>query len=319
MPTDRAARDLHIVDPVLTQVARQYTPEGYVFGRLAPRIPVPIDAGKYPVWTGFFGDDSDSGDQTKVSDRAETPEIGFDWSTETYFCEDYRLKFSITAKERREAHAALRLEQSKLTGLLTHMAIRREVRLAALLTDSGTAGGALTGGTAAPSNAWTVDAATIESDIKTGALAVRGKVGRLTNTIVFDLAVAYAVAVQQDIRDILKYTVPGDRIIAGGQAILPPTIHGHSVVVAEAMRNTAKKGATETLAAIWSDDARLLYVDPAAGWGIPSVAYSFEVFGEVVDRWRENDPPVDYVRAWEDVDEKVCAPNAGYTLTSLLS
>ncbi len=323
MPDIKATRDLQLVDQVLSNIARQYTNPSYAYDSICPKLRVQYESGRFPVFdTGFFGDDTDDdtdGDVTKVSDRAPTPEISFEFSTDTYFCEDYRLKESITAKERRQAAPGVRIDQSKLTHLLEHMAIRREVRLAKILTDSGTTGGELTGGTAAPSNAWTVDAATIEADIKTGALAVRDEIGRLTNTILFDLAVAYAVAVQADIREIIKYTVPGDRIIAGGVAVLPPQIHGHKVVVSEAIRNTAKKGATESKSAVWADDARLLFVPPSPGWGTPAVCYAFEVFGETVDRWKENDPPIEYVRAWEDLDEKVCAPNGGYTLTSLLS
>lgn len=318
MTDAKAPRDLQIVDPVLTNIARQYRPEGFVADIVAPRIQVEKDSGKYPVFSkeSFFGDDSDSGNQTKVSDRAPTPEISFDWSTESYFCEDYRLKFTITDKERRQAHDALRLEQSKLSGLLDRFAIRREIRVATALTAGQ---GIDAGNTTAPSNAWTTDNATIEADIKSGALAVRGKIGRLTNTLVIDLAVAYAVAVQADIREIIKYTLPGDRILIEGAGMLPSVLHRHRVVVADCMRNTAKKGASVSLGAIWSDDARLLYVAENAGWGVPSVAYQFTCMGEEVDRWRDNDPPVDNVRVWEDVDEKVCAPEAGYTLTSLLS
>lgn len=318
MPDARTARDLQVVDTVLTNIAQQYRPTGFVYNQLAPTIRVAQVSGLYPTFSNFFGDASDSGDQTKVADRAETPEITFEWSTESYLCEPYRLKASITDREQKNAHSVIKLRQSKLTRLLDAMAIRREVRLATLLTDSGTTGGALTGGTTAPT-AWTGDTATIESDIKTGALAVRDKIGRMTNTILFDLAVGYAVAVQQDIREILKYTVPGDEILRRGNLILPPVIHGHKVVVAEALRNTAKKGATESLGKVWADDVRLLYVAENGGWGEPSVAYSFAFEPEKVDRWVENDPPVEYVRAWEDVDEKVCAPNAGYTLTSVLS
>ena len=321
MPDARTPRDLQIVDPVLTNVARQYRPDGFIAREVAPRLPVETDSGKYPVYSkeSFFGDDSDSGNVTKVSDRATTPEISFDWSTDSYYCEDFRLKYSITRKERRQANAALKLEQSKLSGLLDRMAIRREVRTAAMLRQTGD-GGQLTGGSATPSNNWNVDAATIETDVATGALAVRGLIGRMSNTMVLDLAVAVAISSQQDIREIVKYTVPGERILAaGGTATLPPLLFGHRPVIAEAMRNTAKKGATVSLSTVWSDEVRLLYVPPNPGWGVPGVAYSFECMGEEVDRWQENDPPVDFVRAWEDVDEKVTAPEAGYSIKAILS
>lgn len=324
MPDARNSAALQVIDPVLTNVARQYKADGFVYGEIAPSIPVELRSGQYPTFSGFFGDDSDTSEQP-IDDRSPTPEVSFDWSTDTYLVNDFRLKASITNTERAQANGALRLEQSKLTHLLTRMAIRREVRIATQLrhTDNG---GQLTGGKASPSNKWGVDAATIEADVQTGWLAVRGKIGFGTNTMVLDEEVAIKVASQQDIRDIVKYTVPGERILAGGSA-LPPVLFGHRPLITKALRNTAKKGATESLSAIWSDHVRLLYIAENAGWGVPSVAYSFSapVDGapsggdEVVDRYRENDPPVEYIRAWEAKDEKVCAPDAGYELYDCLA
>lgn len=322
MPTGRAAseqssRDLQIIDPVLTQIARSYRPHGFLYNILAPSIDVGLDSGQYPIFDAysFFGDDIDN----KVSDRAPTPEVDFSWSTDTYLCEDYRLKATITRKERRQAHSALRLEQNKLETVLNRMALRRERRLAAVLQATG-AGGQLTGGTAGVSNKWNVDAGTIESDITTGLLAVYNKTGVSLNTIVLDYPVAVAMSQQQDIRDLLRYTVDGRDIIRLGEAILPAEMWGLRVVIAKGtLYNAAREGtATTTLSSIWDDTVRMLYVNPDAGWGIPSVAYSFKAEPEAVDRWKDNDPPVDNVRAWECIDEKVCAPELGYTITDVL-
>lgn len=333
MPDARNASALQIVDPVLTTVARQYVASGFVYQDVAVRIPVTVDSGQYPTFSGFFGDDSDDLEQP-IDHRAPTPEISFDWSLDTYLCQDFRLKESITNKERTQASLngdPLHLEVSKVKHLRTRMALRRELRLAKVLRDTSN-GGQLTGGTATPSNKWDVDAATIEADVEAGALAVRGKIGFVTNTMLLDLAVAMKVARQQDIREIVKYTVPGERILAGG-AQLPPILFGHRPLIADVSRNTAKKGATESLSTVWADHVRLLYIADAPGWGIPSVAYSFaapidgspapepgaEGQYEVVDRYRENDPPIEYIRAWESLDEKVCAPDAGYELEDVLT
>jgi hypothetical protein len=316
MPGTRNARDLQVVDAVLTNVARAYKPHGFIYDTVFPSIPVTLDSGLYPIFDGFFDDDVDN----KVQDRAETPEIDFTWSTDTYLCEDYRLKASITAKEERNAHSALKLRQNKLDAVLMRMAIRRERRAATLLRKTDVTGGALNLG-ATPSTNWDQDAATIEADVATGKLAVYNATGMVPNTIVIPYAVAVAMSYQQDIRDILKYTVNGQDIIRLGEAVLPATIWGLRVIIPMgAMRNTANEGAAKSLTDIWGDHVRILYVaESGGGWGIPSVAYSFKAQPEVVDRWRSNDPPVEYVRAWECLDEKVCAPDAGYVLSSLLS
>ena len=333
MADARNSNALQIVDPVLTNVARLYSPAGFVYKDIAKRIPVQTRSAQYPTFSGFFGDDSDVGEQP-IDDRSPTPEISFDWSTDTFLVNDYRLKVSLTNTERTQAAAngdPLHLEMGKTKLLRDRMALRRELRLAAVLRATGN-GGQLTGGTATPSNKWDVDAATIEADVETGALAVRGKIGRVTNLMVLDLAVAMKVARQQDIRDIVKYTVPGERILAGG-AQLPPILFGHRPLIADVSRNTAKKGATESLSTVWGNHVRLLYVLDEGGWGIPSVAYSFAapIDGapapepgaqgqyEVVDRYRTDDPPIEYIRAWEALDEKVCAPDAGYELSNVLT
>ncbi len=78
MPDVKSPRELQIVDQVLTQIARQYRPTGFVYSQLAPTIQVDAESGRYPTYTkeSFFGDASDSGDTTKVADRAETALVG---------------------------------------------------------------------------------------------------------------------------------------------------------------------------------------------------------------------------------------------------
>lgn len=313
MATSKDPRGLQIIDPVLTNVARQYRPSGFIADQVAPVIPVTQDAGQYPVFTGFFDDNVNS----LVADRAVTPEIDFEFSTDSYLCDDYRLKISVSPKEQRNANAAVKLEQSLLNRLLDSMAVRREVRVANILKKTSNGGGLNLG--ANTSNKWNTDAATIELDIKTAQEAVYDKTGQAPNTIVIPWKVAYAIAVQQDMRELLKYTVNGLDMVRLGAAILPDTIHGLNVVIPKgSLRNSANEGATESLSEIWGDSVRVLYVADNAGWGIPSAAYQFQSKPQMVDRWDEKDPPVEYIRAWEAKDEKVCAPDAGYEIGDTL-
>lgn len=318
MPTGtKSPRDLQIVDAVLTNLARAYKPDGFIYDQVLPTIPVELDSGRYPIFDNFFDDDVDN----KVSDRAETPEVDFQWSTDSYYCEDYRLKASITRKEERNVHQVVRLRQTKLETVLMRMALRRERRAATLLRKSDIAGGGLNLG-ATPSTNWDTSTA-IETDIMTGALASRDVTGMVTNTMILPFKVAYAMAMNATIRALLRWDVSGQAGQAPlqlGDRLLPSVIHGHRVIIAGAMRNTAGEGGTRSLTDIWGDHVRLIYLPPGGGgWGVPSTAYSFKALPEVVDRWNANDPPVEYVRAWESLDEKVTAPDMGYELRSVLS
>lgn len=319
-----SARELQLVDPVLTTIARRFKPEGFIYSQLAPTIPVDVDSGLYPIFDkgSWFRSKSNG----RVSDRAETPEIDFSWSTTPYLCEDFRLQATITRKERKQAHPALRLEEQKLEVVLNDMALNRETRLAAKLRDT-SFGGLLAGGTATPSVKWdqgtTGSPATIEKDVKTGKVAVYRRTGKVPNTLVLPYLVACEVALDPSIREIMKYTVNGQQVIAVGEAILPATLWGMRVVIPMgALVDTGREGAPEptTLTELWGDSVRLLYVDSrGGGWGVPSVAYSFKSLPEEVDKWHDNDPPVDHVRAWECVTEEVCAPELGYELSDTLN
>ncbi|MCA1655152.1 MAG: hypothetical protein LC635_01495 [Pseudonocardiaceae bacterium] len=239
MPGTKSPRQLQIIDPVLTQIARAYKPQGMIYDQVLPTIRVDQDAGQYMVFDGFFDDDADN----KVQDRALTPEVDFNWSTDTYLCEDYRLKATITEKERRNVHAAVRLDRTKLEGVLLRMALRRERRAATLLRKTDVAGGGLNLG-ATPGTNWDQATATIESDIKTGVMAVRDVIGMTTNVMIVPFKVAYEMSMQEDIRALLRWDVTGrpQNVLELGDRLLPNVIHGHRVIIAGAMRNTAGEG-----------------------------------------------------------------------------
>lgn len=322
MPGTNDPQALQIVDPVLTSIARRYAPNvgGFISDRLMPAIPTATLSAQYPIFdeSYWFAQLTDN----KYEDRSPTKEVNFTWSTDTYLCEEYALKTSITELERLQAHPAIRLERSKTEFLNLQMALAREIRAAAIL-DVISAGGGITSANTFDANPnWDQATATIEADIKTGVLAVYDKIGYVPNTLVIPYKVAYAMAVQEDIRAILTYNTTGvsrDPLVLGDR-LLPAVIHGMDVVIPTgAQKNTAAEGATKSITEIWGDKVRLLYVDPSATWGQPSVAYRMVHTAPTVTRWRQADPDVEYVRQMERVDEKITAPDAGYVISGALS
>jgi hypothetical protein len=336
MPGTQDPRGLQIVDPVLTNLALNYrTGKGFAYDQIGGNMDVATKAGQYPVWSidDFMRDDVES----KVDHRAETPEIDFSYSLANYLLDTYRLKISITEEERWQAHTALRLEQSKVNGLMDRMAIRRERRLAAKLRKT-TNGGQLTLG-ATPSVKWDATSGTIviEKDIKAARKAVYDAIGVHVDTAIVNWDVAYVIALDPTVREILKYTSEKDSILsANGEQVIPRNFHGLNwVVVGSDKVNTARKGATRSLSSIWSDNVRLIRTVEDNAWGDPATVYKLRapVRGTqesrarvtsseghtLVDRWAEADPPVDYIRAWERVEEKVVAPDLGYEIYDVLT
>src|SRR5690606_29040535 len=144
----------------------------------------------YPVFDKayWFADNVDN----KKSDRSPSKEIDFGFDTETFACEEYAVKLSITDRERQQADDSLRLETSKTQLLATRHELARERRVAALLKKTSNGGG-LTHG-AAPSVNWDQATATIETDIKTAVTTIYDATGLAPNTIVIPYKVAYEMA-----------------------------------------------------------------------------------------------------------------------------
>jgi hypothetical protein len=312
-------RGVQLVDPLLTNLGKKYTPEGFIAEQVFPRVPVSSEAGKYAVWTreDFFRVDTDP----MLPDRSETKEIDFTVSTESYSCEEYALRTSVSEREERQAASLggsrlLRLRETKVQGVRDIIALHREVRVAALLTAAGGLSNSST-----PSVNWSHADATIEADILTAKEAVYDDIGRPPNTIIIPWKLANAIAIQPDIREILKYTVDGRQLLALGENVLPAMLWGLKVIVPQVQATTSHEGAgTQTFTDVWGDSARVLYINPTPDTERPSVGYTLQTRGFEVRTWREDDPNVERIRVSDGIlEEKLVAPEAGYELIDLLA
>lgn len=296
---------LQIIDPVLSNVARQYRPHGFIYDSLVAPQPVDYNVGQYPVFNlaKYFAARGDAG----VADDAATPIVDFEWETEFYHCKDYRLRTRLTRKELNQVNPALRLEVSKVTGLVGIMALEREKRLAAALRAESN-GGKLATTAVKPAVKWDAGTesvpATIQKDIQTASQSVYKKIGFRPNILQITEAIALSISRDPTIQNLIKYLVGAPYVqsgnisgdgpglgglnnsvisVAGGSAVLPRRLFGLELVVADGvLENAAPEGANPELAEVWGNTARVLYVNKNAVWGAPSVAYSFrgKVAGE---------------------------------------
>lgn len=336
MPLTKDPAGLQLISPVLTNLALNYRVEGLIYDQIVSKMQVEYNAGQYPEWSqaDFLRDDVDP----EVADRAETPEIDATYTLRDYLLKNRRLKVSLTPEERGQAHPALRFEQAKLNLLLDRMGINRERKLAARLRHTSNGGQITNGGV--PAVKWDAANATIEKDFKASRKAVYDATGQHVDTAILSWDVAYTIALDPAIREIIKYTVQGDMIIAKGEAILPRQLHGLNIVIADSEKyNAGAEGGAANLQSIWGDNVRFIKRGQDGAWGKPATVYSLRgrvldteqtrarrggggggLSGPwVVDRWSEADPPVDYIRAWEKIEEKIVAPDVGYELSDVLT
>jgi len=319
MPANRA-QALQVVDPLLSSIARRYQPHGYIQNELMADVPVGTFTGKYVVFTDqyWFMDEV----ETLTEDRSPSREIDYEWSTDSYDCKKHSLKVSYTDEEVEQAASVFDLRSEKAEFLAHRFMHAREIRLAALLMPSGDGGGLSAGRVSTPSVNWDQDTATIEANIKTGVLDVYDTIGIKPNTIVIPFKVAYAMALQEDVRAILASQISGGspNFLQVGDRVLPAVIHGMRVVIPEGVqKDSAREGGTASRSEVWGDHVRLLYVDKSANKYKPSVLKRFVYRKPVIHRWETNDPEVTYIRQQERIDEKIVAPDAGHVLKSVLS
>jgi len=318
VPPGLTNRSGQIYNPVLTNLARDYAPMGFVADRLAPVVDVATETFEYNVWDTWSSFANDV--ETATPDRVETREIEISVTQETATAEEHALKVSVSDREERQGQATgIDPRRTKTRLLERRLMLAKEVRVANALRRTAS-GGQLNLG-AAPSNNWNVDAGTIEADIVTAKEAVYDAIGIEPNAIVIPYKVANAISIQQDIREIFKYTVDGRQLLGAGPNILPPEIWGLETIVPRSRRATNKQGQANAFADVWGDDVRVLYLNPEPDLEEPSVLYTFKVSGsEAVTTWRTPDPPVEYVRNSKGVlIEKVVAPDAGYVIEDVLT
>lgn len=339
---------LQVVNPVLTNVAVQYVPHGFVYDKLVNNFPVMFNTGQYPFFDmgGFYA----SGDGRPIADDAATPLIDFKVKMETYHCLDYRKAVRILRKELLQAHPALHLEESKILGLAAVFAGEREARLAKKLLDVSN-GGQLTAAKVVPTVKWDAGTkateATIQKDVQQAMKNVKNLTGRWPNTLLLTKEMAYAIAMDYTLKTQMQYLL-GPQQVSQGVGVLPETLFGLKTIIVDGTQvNTAAEGEATSLAEIWGKSARVLYINETPGWGEPTVAYGFR--GRVqdgftystpavanggpvaqlepngtnqwtlVDQWSEPDPPANRYRLWECVDEKIVAPELGVEIEAVIS
>jgi len=310
--THRAAQ---LVDPLLTNLGRKYTPAGFIADQVFPRITVLKESGQYPVWTraDFHRIDTDP----RVPDRSKPKKIDFTVDKEGYVCEEYALETDISRREKDNAADVLRLRETKMNGVQDIIKLHREKRVADLLTAAGGLGNSST-----PSNNWNVDAGTIELDVVGAKEAVFDDTGKVPNTIIIPWKVANAIATQQDIREILKYTVNGQDIIRLGEKVLPASLWGLRVLVPQGpvFTTSAEDAASQTFTEVWGDSVRVLYLNPSPDLENPSVGYTLQTRGTEVRSWEREDGRVETIDVSDGVlVEKLIAPDAGHELIDVLS
>lgn len=301
--------DVHVSVP-MTNLAIRWRNPAFIAPELMPIIAVMKEADKYYK---FFKEELRRID-TKRAMGAESHEVKWKVTTNTYVAEEYALKGLVADRLRANSDAAIRPEMTTTQKLLKWIMLDYEYRVQQLAQATGNVGSSST-----PNPKWNGTSPTIETDVDTAKNAVRQGAGVLPNKIVMSADVKDVVKKDSTVRNLIRYTMPAAaNLLTSGE--LPPVLWNLKVVVGNSIQDTANEGQTVSIADVWNDNVWIGFVEPTPSvdtltWGFTMRVRQGGRLEIVVTKWRENARKGDMIEPSVIQAEEICATDCAYLLT----
>lgn len=314
--------DVHVNRP-LTNISVAYLQDmnDFIAAKVFPNVPVTKQSDRY------FEYERDQWFRTDAKPRGlsqESAGSGFDIdNTPNYFCIVQALHKDIDDQLRANSDQPLNLD-SDSTEFVTHgMALRREKDWAAKYFTTGLWTGSSTGTDIVPGTLWDAAGSTPITDIRTEIGAMKKKTGRRPNKLVLAEDVWLKL---QDNADFLDRIAVTQRKIVTTE-LLAAVLDIGEVLVAGAVENTAKEGATLAMDWLYSKDAALYYAAPRPSIMQPTAGYTFSWKGYLgasnqgtrMKRFRIDKINSDRIEGEMAYDQKVVATDLGAFFNNVIS
>ncbi len=304
-------------DQFLTNLSQMYANDSYIGERLCMVVPVQKRSNKYAVYPQreMFEAPTD----LLTSERAQANEISETRSSDTYELKDYGLQNFVSNETLDNQDLPFNERADLVTHLAEHMARKREVRIATLLTTAGNYGSGNTT-TLSGSDQW--NSGTGGNPIKNIQDAKAALFNGPGATDVFgftNIDVINTLARHPTMLDLQKYTVNG--------LLTPEAIARYlglaGILVGESRKQTANEGQTASYSRIWGDDFGVLRVARGPSLRTASFAGLFRKQNDpVVTEWF--DPTAGksggyFIKNAVSEDLKVVASFGGYLIKDCLA
>lgn len=310
-------RNLHI-DALLSQMAIGYFQDTGIARLIAPVIPVAKQGDMYSVFSRA------DALRTESSERApgtEANKITRTISSDTYYAQNYALKYGVTIEDRANADPVFR--QNLITNaaeyVLDKLSLGWEQRVATLCQAT-----ASVGSSAGVGSEWDAAASSDPiGDMETAMDNVQDLTGLRPNRIVMGLDAWRSLKRNSSVRDLIFGSTAAQRNVTTSQ--VAAALEVDQVLVGAAYRNTANEAQAETLAKVWGDHVTCYYAPSAPSRDRPSWMYSFRWAGNGLPNMQAERHPFDTKTKQEEVEvgyyqaEKITGAEYGFTLISVNS
>lgn len=264
------------IDRALTNVSVAYMQDAsnFIADRVFPKVPVQKQSDLYFIYRreDFLRDEA--------SERAAgTESAGGDYNidkSEPYFCRVYAFHSDVNEQDRVNADDPLNPDTDASEFVSQKLLIRRERIWAETYFKDGVWGRDIAGKATSPSGdtetlQWDQAASDPIAVIKNEATKMMEATGYKPNTIVMSPYVKNALVEHPDVIDRIKYTQKG----IASTDLLAQLFEVDNVYIAQAIYNSAVKGADEATQFIMGKHALLCYSNPRPGLKKPSAGYVF--------------------------------------------
>ncbi len=312
-------RDLHI-DRLLSQIAIGFAENNLIAGTIAPVVSVQKQSDLYSI---FSRADAFRTEDDLRSPGTEANKITRTISSDTYFAQNYALKYPITIEDRENADPVFRqnLWNDAAEYVTDKLMLSWEVRIAALANATGNVGSS-----AGVASEWDAAASSDPiGDMNTALDNVQDLTGQRPNKLVFGKDAWRSCRRNGQILDrVFGSTASGPQGFAT-RAMVAALMEVDTILVGDAYRNTANEAQAETLNAVWTDNVLACYTPDSPSRDRPSWMYSFRWAAGGLPNMQAERHPFDAKTKTEEVevgyyqDERVTGSEYAFLLLSVNS
>jgi hypothetical protein len=304
------------VDKLLTNVSLQVPSQGLVADELLPKLIVD----QYTGLIGKYGDEHLRAEQDLGGGRHEYRRVDpIDYKAgHPFSIQDHGLEDLVTKRDLKNVEDPFAAESDKVLGLTQKVMINKELKLANLLTSTTV----LTNNVTLSGNSQFNDYANSQplTVFKNAHESHINKVGVMANSAVMSLAVFNTLKYHPQILEKLGY----NQVRAGllSKEELARAMDIDNLYVASGIINTAKKGQTSSISAIWGKDIVFYFKPQGPAKGQISLGYKLNLRGEETRQVRKyfiDNPGATALIVEESYDFQVTMPEAGYLIKNAIA
>lgn len=268
-------RSMVHIDRALTNISVAFiqNTEAFIADKVFPVVPVQKQSDRYFVYKkeDWFRDEAQKRAPATESAGGKY-EID---NTPSYFCEKYAFHRDVTEEDRANADEPLTPDEDSTEFVTQKMLLRRELVWANQFFKDDVWGNDYEGKSSSPGSdefkQWDKDGSTPIEDISAGKMKIAAQTGFKPNVLVLGANVYEHLRNHDDILGRIVFTQKG----LVNTEILASLFDVERVVVGWAVKNEARKGATEDTDFLLGNHALLAYVPDSAGIKRPSAGYIF--------------------------------------------